>query len=419
MSGAKIDSLVFGNAPRGGPGGRDVIVNVFLRGGMDALSFLIPYTDQIYYDKRSRLAITQDRLIQLSSEQYTPFGQVMGLHPSASGLHQIMNNHQLAIVGAAGSPSASRSHFEAQDYMDRGKPDDDNFFGGWLARYLNSIGGEGVFRAISRSSTLDVSLENFAGALALSNADGFSISGSSSHRDDLRRALRLVYESDSKLREVAMATLDATDFIDFADPGDYVPGNGAEYPDGSFADSLASVAQMIRLDIGLQAATINLGGWDTHEGQASSGDSSHTGNFANLINTLSEGLSAFWLDLTDLHDRVTVVVMSEFGRRLKENNNNGTDHGHGGMMMVLSDGIENGGVYGSWPGLDENQGQLFQGNDLQVTTDFRTVLSEIMIARMNFFDVGSIFPQYSYVGPTGMFGTAGQIPPPPLGLRVK
>jgi uncharacterized protein (DUF1501 family) len=216
-----------------------------------------------------------------------------------------------------------------------------------------------------------------------------------------------MYAADPRLSSVALRTLDAVDMIDSSPPGDYVPGNSAIYPDTEFAETMKSVAQMIRMDLGLEAATVDLGGWDTHENQAYGG-SPDQGYFANLVKELADGMHAFWSDLLEWHGRLTVVVMSEFGRRVRENHNLGTDHGHGGLMMVLSSNVRERKVYGTWPGLAQNQ--LFESVDVAATTDFRSVIGEILRARRGVTPttLAELFPGYNFGSPVGFFLDPGQ-----------
>lgn len=396
---SRVSNLVFGQTPSING---DTVISVFLRGGMDALSFFPPYNDANYHIGRDVLGLGPGQVIDVNGQ--------FGFHPAAGPLKTLYDNNDLAVIVASGSPNASRSHFEAQDLMERGNPDDQYYSGGgWLARHLAHYSTGAIFEGVSSGSTVAVALEGFSGALALGDAASYTLSGSGSQEDDLRRALRAMYGADPGLSAVAARTLDATDIIDFASPGTYVPGNGVTYPNSDFARAMASVAQMMRLDIGLRAATVDMGGWDTHESQAS-GSNPTTGTFASLAQQLSEGLYAFWSDLQEYHGQVTVVVMTEFGRRLKENDNRGTDHGHGGLMMVLSSDVI-GGVYGAWPGLGYDE--LFQHVDLAVTSDFRTVLSEVLIARAGHGQASLplIFPGYDFQNPLGFFGLVNAVPP--------
>jgi uncharacterized protein (DUF1501 family) len=391
MGGARIGNLAFAQNPGESS---DVIISIFLRGGMDSLSFMVPYNDVDYHTARSVLAMDSTQVLDVNGQ--------FGLHPSAAPLLELIQQNHLAVVTACGSPDPSRSHFEAQDYMELGTPGYQSFSsGGWLARHLSFYPNDSIFRAVTHGSTLDVSLEGLQGALAMNGAEGFSVRGNSNHRDDMRRALREMYTGDNGFGGVALATLDAVDIVDKSNPDDYVPPNGTEYPNSSLSNSLASIAQMIRLDLGLQVATINYGGWDTHDDQASSSNPT-TGEFADNVRDLSEAIHAFWNDMSDQHGKITLVVMSEFGRRLKENNNRGTDHGHAGIMMVLSSDLLSGGVHGTWPGLSSEA--LFEGVDLEVTTDFRSVLSEILVARAGNPNIGEVFPGYNYGGTSmGLF----------------
>lgn len=408
MSGSRIGNVVFGQ----GATGRDIVITVFLRGGMDALSFLVPTstaTDaSAYATGRGRLALNAGQVLGLGAD--------FGLHPSATGLKSLYDQQKLAVISACGSPDPTRSHFEAQDYMDRGVPGPSGYnAGGWLARYLQTTPGNAVFKGVSQGAALSLQFEGYEGALALNGADGFSIEGSST--DDVRRSLRTMYAGDADLGEIAVRTLDAVDTIDFAAPGTYVPSPGVTYPaNNSLATSLSAIAQMIKLDLGLEAASVDFGGWDTHENQCDYNNPT-IGTYANLVGNLSGALKAFWDDLASVQNRLTIVVMSEFGRRLKANDDVGTDHGHAGTMMVINNSIQQKKVWGVWPGLDT--ADLFEQVDLQVTTDFRQVLSEIMIARCGFTSLTQLFPGYAYPGPVGIFGTAGQLPLMSDGMYVR
>lgn len=397
MSGARLTNLTFAQTP-GSP--QRCIVTIFLRGGMDALNFLIPHADSLYHDARPDLSL------QPSDGAYDLDGY-FALHPSAGALKELYDSRHLALVAATGIPDGqgTRSHFQAQDYLEYGGQQKNE--GGWLGRYLNAAPTptqySGIFRGISVSSSLALSMQGFGGALSMREADDFTLEGRAD-KTDLRRALRTMYGVDPTLGPPAMKTLDAIDLLEANPVDDYTPRPGVEYPNEDIADSLASIAQLIKLDVGLQAATVDLGGWDTHEGQA--GSNPATGSFSDRVSELSDSLGAFWADIADHHGLVTVVVMTEFGRRLKENNNRGTDHGHGGVMMVLNGAIREKRVFGEWPGLANDQ--LYERKDLRVTTDFRTVLSEVLIsqAEVDPNDIGQYFPGYTFPDPVGfLIGT--------------
>ena len=287
--------------------------------------------------------------------------------------------------------------------------DDENYFDGrgWMARYLTHFNTGNIFSGVAVGSGLTRTLQGHPDAISLSSADGFTLRGNSGQTDDLRRALRQIYNDvDDPLATVGQTTLDAVDLVDLADPDNYTPNNGVDYPNDSEGRAFESLAQIIRLELGLQCATIDIGGWDTHQSQANSWDRL-SGTYSNNIRDLSEAIHAFWSDMTDYHDRITIVVMSEFGRRLKENNNVGTDHGHGGVMIVVSGNLQSSGIYGQWPGLEYEN--LFQGNDLNVTTDWRSVLGEILVGRcgMTPEQMSDIFPYYTFTNPPGFFGVQG------------
>jgi uncharacterized protein (DUF1501 family) len=399
MNGVRLGGLAFAQSPAD----RDVVISLFLRGGMDSLSFLVPHADSNYHTARQVLAMDAGQVIDVDG--------LFGLHAAAAPLKELMDQGHLAVVRACGLTDSTRSHFEAQDFMELGTPGDQSFSqGGWMARYLGLAPSSAIFNAVTLGSSVDVSLEGLYGALALDGVSGFSLSGDWDQKDDLRRMLRKMYAADPQLAAVGRATLDAIDTVDRNEPGNYTPGNGVTYPNNSLGRTMASVAQLIRMDLGLRAATVNYGGWDTHESQADSSNPA-TGYFAGQVSTLSDALHAFWSDLSDHHGRLTVVVMSEFGRRLKENNNRGTDHGHAGVMIVMSAGLQQAGIVGPWPGLSSEE--LFQGVDLQVATDYRSVLTEMLLSRggIGYGQIASVFPDYVYSGGLGIFPVSAGVSP--------
>lgn len=395
MQGVRFGGVSFAGASLSAQAPSDVIVSIFLRGGMDSLSLLVPHGDADYHTARSALRMRTNQLIDIDG--------YFGLHPSAAALKELMDAGHLGIVCAAGSPDATRSHFEAQDNMELGVLGNTHYAGGgWLGRQMNMLGGDSIFKGISYGQNIERALEGFGGALALNGAGGFTLSGTGSQADDLRRALREMYAYDTAFGETALRTLDAIDVVDYNNPQTYVPGNGATYANNGAANGLKAIAQMIRMNVGLRGIQMSVGGWDTHESQADGGNNSHQGYFADRIRELCDGLRSFWTDLTDYHGRITVVMMSEFGRRLKENSNRGTDHGRAGIMTVLSRDIAEGRIYGNWPGLGYDQ--LADHVDLAVTTDFREVLSELIWQRTPNSNLTEMFPGYTFGGGLGLFG---------------
>ncbi len=397
MGGVKIHKLSFADPARASES-RDILVNVFFRGGMDILSLLIPHGDSNYHNARSNhLAIPSNEVLDIDG--------YFGLHPMAGPLFDLYQNKDLALIPATGIPDSdgTRSHFQAQDYLDYGGSSRGN--GGWIGRYLNQTPSEdiygGVFRGLSFSSAISPSLDGFPGAISLNDADDFEIRGDNSPKPDLRHALRQMYSRDPLLSNVAGQTLDTIDLLASNPVGDYTPRPGVTYPDNSLGRAFSSIAQLIKEDFGLQAVTIDIGGWDTHESQVNSNPAQ--GYFADQIEDVSLALMAFWSDMYDYQTRLTISCMSEFGRRLKENENRGCDHGHGSMMMILNGQLSQKKIWGLWPGLETEQ--LYERKDLAVTTDFRNVLCEIFTKRLAIQegDLGTFFPGFTYSGPMGLF----------------
>ncbi len=395
LVGSRLTSLAFA-APQHADGTpRDVLLVVFLRGGADGLSMVAPLQDpdrQYYEMARPMLQIPLS-----GKHALLPLDDNFGLHPFAAPFYELYQEGKLAIIHAAGLTSNTRSHFDAMAYMELGTPGRKTTHTGWLTRHLataNTTSGRSLFPVLAAGGSQPDSLLASRDTVTMSTPDDFSLIAHWYYRDDLRAGLRRLYAGETFLDQVAQETLDAMDIIETVNPGDYQPAHGAQYPEGDFGDNLQVVAQIIKLGLGLQVATLDLGGWDTHEAQAWDVE----GYFADLFHELAQGLHAFYMDLdtggTDNPvNRLTVVVMSEFGRRVRENASRGTDHGHGNVMWVLGGHVNGGQVYGSWPGLHTDQ--LYQRADLAITTDYRQVLSEILIRRLGNPHLGTIFPGYT------------------------
>lgn len=389
----------------------DILVVVFLRGGMDGLSVVMPLdgADRGYYEaNRERLFIPtsgDNAALQLTSQ--------FGLHPGAAPLMDLYTDNKLAIIHAAGLTSDTRSHFDAMQYMEMGTPGSKAATKGWLTRHLETMGGlpdEIIIPVMATGGSQPTSLQASSEAISLSSPNDFSFGGHWRWRDMQRQALRQMYAGDNSwLHAAGRQTLDAIDVIEYANPGNYTPGNNADYPNNNYGRGLQTVAQIVKMQLGLRVATVDLGGWDTHDGQGDHG----TGYFNNQVSDLSRGLNALMTDLsnangTDHTQRLTVVVMSEFGRSFRENASRGTDHGHGNLMFVLGGAVNGGQVYGAWPGLAPEQ--LYDRRDLAITTDYRRVLSEIMIRRFTNPNLGIVFPGYADYQPLGIMDGA-DIPP--------
>ncbi|MEM9557634.1 MAG: DUF1501 domain-containing protein [Acidobacteriota bacterium] len=399
LAGSRFNTVAFADPG----GGADILIVVFLRGGFDGLSLVPPIdgADRGHYEAaRPSLRIpTSGPGAALSLDAG------FGLHPSAAPLLDLYQAGHLAIVQAVGmSDVVNKSHFDAQQFIELGTPGSHSIPSGWLSRHLAGTAGGGsvIMPSLAIGDLQPTSLLGSTETVNLANPASFDLdNGPWLWRSAQRTALRQMYgDSTSWLHDAGLQALDAVDIIDLNVTEDYVPSNGAVYPDGQFGDHLQVLAQMIKLDLGLQVATLDLGGWDTHEGQ---GDGS-TGYLADLLADLSAGLNALYTDLdgagaSAYTNRLTVVVQSEFGRELYENADRGTEHGYGNLMMVLGGSVI-GGLHGTWPGLAP--GQLVDETDLAVTTDYRRVLSEIMIRRLCNSDLDSIFPGYTGYSPLGI-----------------
>ena len=397
--GARFNSLAFG-AP--GQGDEHLIV-ISLRGGMDGLNFLVPRdgVDRGYYEAaRPDLQIPSASLVDIGSAAF-------GLHPSAAALQPVFQDQGLAIVQAVGLAEVNRSHFAATRIMELGTGVDGGG-NGWLTRHLATSSGipvEALMPAVAVGYEMPYSLLGEYRTVNFGDPEGFNINYSHwNWRDKQKDALEQLYGAgDTWMHNSGAQAKIAMDIIEthLGDSVSYVPANGAVYPtNDSLGEHLRYTAQLIKLDLGLQVATIDFGGWDTHEGQ----EGGTTGYFAEQIGHLAQALAAFYMDLDDTAagnplQRTTVVVTSEFGRELRQNSDQGTEHGFGNVMMVLG-GPVNGGLYGTFPGLHEDQ--LFDGTDVAATTDYRRVLAEILTKRLGTNDLSQVFPGYSGYSPMGL-----------------
>ncbi|MDQ3247607.1 MAG: DUF1501 domain-containing protein [Chloroflexota bacterium] len=408
MAGGRLGYVAFGN-PEAEPN-QEILIVVFLRGGMDGLSAVFPIAgaDRGYYEEsRENIAIPTGGLTPAR-----PLNDFLGLHPSGAPFLELYQAGKLAVVHAAGLTSDTRSHFDAMQYMELGTPGSKSSAKGWLARHLETAGAippEIIMPAMAVGNMQPTSLLGSTETIGMTGPNDFNFNGHWRYGDSQRQALRMMYGGTSWLHGAGIQTLNAIDVVESGKPSAYTPANGAVYPGGSFGDNLKAVAQMIKLQLELRVATVDLGGWDTHEYQGDTG----TGYFANHFGQLTGGLHALYTDLssvngTDQTQRMTIVVMSEFGRTFKQNASRGTDHGHGNVMFVLGGQVNGGQVYGTWPGLQTDQ--LYDRRDLQITTDYRRVLSEILIRRTANPNLGAIFPGYSDYTPLGIVQGA-DLPP--------
>jgi uncharacterized protein (DUF1501 family) len=359
------------------------LVVIFQRGAADGLNIVVPHGERDYYVMRPSINIPRKDVIDLDG--------FFGLHPSMSSFKPIWDQGHLAIVHAAGSPDTTRSHFDAQDFMESGTPGVKATEDGWLNRTLHTLpvsGEKSAFRAIAMGPSLPRILSGGEPAVAINNITDFGIGGRNPSSPNAT-SFEAMYSGsvDAVLHGTGQETFEAVKMLKAADPTKYTPAPGANYPRGRFGNSLQQLAQLIKANLGVQVAFADIGGWDHHVNEGST-----QGQLANVLGDFSQSLSAFWVDLGDLREDTVVVTMSEFGRTARENGNRGTDHGHANVMFVMGGPVKGGKVYGRWPGLE--QSQLYEGRDLAITTDFRNVLSEGVYDHLGNRDLSQVFPSF-------------------------
>jgi uncharacterized protein (DUF1501 family) len=363
---------------------KKILIAVFQRGAADGLNIVAPFFEKTYYDLRPSIAVPSPT---------KPNGGIdldgrFALHPSLQPLKPFWDNQQLAIIHAAGSPNPSRSHFDAQDYMESGTPGLTSE-GGWLNRALPPAKpGTSPLRAIAMGAQLPRTLRGNQAAVAVNNLDQFQV-----RNQDAAGILEGMYAttSDTKLMASGKETFEAIRFVDSINKRPYVPANGAQYPAGEFGRGLQQIAKLIKADAGVEAAFVDIGGWDHHTNEAP--------QLTQLLQQYGNSLSAFAKDMGDRMADVVLVTMSEFGRTAKEDGNGGTDHGHGNVMMVLGGPVRGGKVYGRWPGLEPEQ--LYERRDLAITTDFRDVLGELVSSHLG-QKTDPVFPGFTPGEPLGL-----------------
>jgi uncharacterized protein (DUF1501 family) len=367
------------------------LVVIFQRGAADGLNIVVPHGERAYYAMRPSINIPQKDVLDLDG--------FFGLHPSLASFQPLWDQRHLAIVHAAGSPDPTRSHFDAQDFMESGTPGLKATTDGWLNRALRSVpasSDKSAFRAISLGPALPRILTGQERAVAVNNINDFGVGGRNPNAVPVANTFEAMYDhsSDSVLHGTGEETFDAVKMLKSADPAKYKPAPGADYPRGRFGDSLRQLAQLIKANLGVQVAFADIGGWDHHVNEGST-----QGQIANVLREFSQSLSAFWIDLGDLAEDTVVVTMSEFGRTARENGNRGTDHGHANVMFVMGGPVKGGKVYGQWPGLE--QSQLYEGRDLALTTDFRRVVGEAVARHLGNDKLAQVFPDFDNL--TGKF----------------
>ena len=365
-----------------------VLVVVFQRGGMDGLNVVIPFKDRAYYALRPSIAVAEPA----SGEEHAiDLDGFYALHPVLAPLKNIYDKGQLAIVHAAGSPDNTRSHFDAQDYMEVGTPGIKSTADGWLNRCLNGRPiSDSPFRGVAVSPQTPRIMTGAATTLTISSIEEFRLRNAG-----IAPALQRLYASsaDPLFRRGGDSLFDAMARLRGVEAK--IPPSTASYPAGKFSVGLKQIARLIKADVGLEIAFSEIEGWDTHVAEGGA-----TGQLANRLRELGNGLAAFYQDLGDRMEDVVLVTLSEFGRTARENGNRGTDHGHANVMFVIGPRVRGGKVYGRWPGLAPEV--LYEGRDLNLTTDYRSVCSEILARHMGQRDVTKIFPSFRASSPMGL-----------------
>ncbi|MGB7203094.1 MAG: DUF1501 domain-containing protein [Pyrinomonadaceae bacterium] len=373
-----------------GYGKKKVLVTIFQRGAVDGLNMLVPHGESEYYNLRPTIAVAKpgktDGAIKLD--------ETFGLHPAMTAFEPLWKSGQLAAITAVGSPDNTRSHFDAQDYMESATPGIKGTRDGWLNRVLQTSAEKDAspFQAVSMTQSLPRALYGKASSVAMTNLADFSIKAGI-YSQNMKGGFERIYQQDAKdtLGETGKETFEAVNFLKTANPSQYKPENGAVYPATQFGRSMQQIAQLIKAGVGLEVAFTDTGNdirWDTHTNQGGG-----RGQLANFLRTFSQAIVAFTTDLGKRMDDCLVLTMSEFGRTARENGSRGTDHGHANTMFVVGNGVRGGKVYGDFRGLKSDK--LYEGRDLDVTTDFRDVFAEAAFKHSGAKDLAKIFPNYS------------------------
>jgi len=379
---------------------RKVLIAIFQRGAVDGLNMIVPFGEREYYAARPSIAVPRPGAPG-SNEGAVDLDGFFGLHPRLAPLKPLWDAQQLAIVHASGSPDGTRSHFDAQDYMETATPGVKSTQDGWLNRYLHAREHAEAtpFRAVALAGQLPRSLQGTAPAVAMNQIGQFGIRAGQA-TDMVQASFESEYAAvaDSVLKRTGGQAFDAVKMLKSADPARYQPENGAEYPRSGYGEALRQIAQLVKADVGLEVAFAEAGGWDTHVNQGSS-----AGQLAARLDDFGRGIAALARDLGDRMGDIVILTMSEFGRAVAENGNRGTDHGHGNAMMIIGgQNVRGGKVYGRWPGLAREQ--RYDGRDLAVTTDFRSVFAEVVRGHLKLTDTSSIFPGFKDTQRLGFIG---------------
>ncbi len=362
---------------------RKILVAIFQRGAADGLNVVVPFFEKLYYEMRPTIAVPQPGKNNGGIDLDGRFA----LHPSLQPLKPLWDSGKLAIIHATGSPDPTRSHFDAQDFMESGTPGRTSE-DGWLNRALGPVEqGVSPLRAIAIGAQLPRTLRGSRRAVAVNNLQQFE-----TQNKDVASILETMYATtaDPRLMASGKETFDAAKMIESINRNPYPPANGAQYA-GGFGNALQQVARLIKADVGVEAAFAEIGGWDHHVNESP--------QLTNLLREFGASLAAFARDMGDRMEDIVLVTMSEFGRTAREDGSGGTDHGHGNVMMALGGPVRGGKVYGRWPGLEPEQ--LYEQRDLAVTTDFRDVLGEFVSRHLG-RSSDQVFPGYKPGEPLGL-----------------
>ena len=370
--------------------GKKQLIVLFQRGAADGLNIVVPFAEPNYYRMRPSIAIPQPK--RSAGDAAIDLDGFFGLHASLAPLEPLFHKNQLAIVHAAGSPDPTRSHFDAQDYMESGTPGIKSTEDGWLDRAVGTISEEkpSPFRAVAMGPNLPRMLQGKTAAIAVPDLRQFRVQPQSPAMTNVvEGGFEAMYAQtvDHALHGTGTETFEAIDLLRKIDTSKFPPENGADYPKSPIGQRLQQISVMSKADIGVEVMFLDCGGWDNHVNEGGT-----QGQLANLLRDLGQSLAAFHQDMGDRMDDIVVLTMSEFGRTAKENGNRGTDHGHANCMFVMGGDVKGGRVYGKWPGLNDHQ--LNEGRDLALTTDFRSVIGEILVRHLGVKDLGPVFPGF-------------------------
>ncbi len=373
-----------------GTDNQDLIVCVFQRGGADGLNIIPPLFDGRYFDLRPDIAIREsgdDAALDLDGNY--------GMHPAMASLKPFFDAGQLAVIHAAGLTHETHSHFDAQDIMERADVAEEDIFSGWLGRYVAAAteNNDSAFRAVGIGGAIQRSLQGMVTPVGLQSIGSFALNVPGEKNTELQALLGQLYADDSLLDLQVRQALSSIDSLAGIDTDAIQPDNGAVYPGSEFGNEFSELATLIKTDVGVQVACVDIGGWDHHDNENQ--------RLPAVLSDFSDTLNAFMTDMGERMDNITIVTMSEFGRRAFENASGGTDHGHGNVMLAMGGGVNGGRVYADWPGLQDSD-LVFNG-DLAITTDYRDVLSELLLNRAGVSDLSAVFPDYQLGGEQGIF----------------